>query len=209
MIGPPGAKLKMNPGHVLGYHARHADALLGPKSAGEVKKVSDPVILALDFETASQSADSACQLAVVRIEGWELCAAHSWLIRPPSDEFVFTYLHGIAWEHVAGEPDFGALWPQLKPHFQGVDFLAAHNAPFDRGVLAATCDRYGLTPPETPYIDTVQVARKVWKIFPTKLNLVAAHLGIALNHHEALSDAKACAQIMIRAHAEGWLPSVP
>jgi DNA polymerase-3 subunit epsilon len=169
--------------------------------------VEAPVILALDFETANQDASSACQLGITRIEGWDLAGARSWLIRPPTEEFVFTYLHGIAWEHVAGEPTFGALWPQLEPHFHGVDFLAAHNAPFDRGVLEAACAVYGLEPPALPYLDTVQVARRVWKIFPTKLNLVCERLGIDLNHHEALSDAKACAQILIRAHADGWSPA--
>jgi DNA polymerase-3 subunit epsilon len=55
-------------------------------------------------------------------------------------------------------------------------------------------------------VDTVQVARRQWSIFPTKLNLVCGRLGIPLDHHEALSDASACAEILLRAHAEGWEP---
>lgn len=165
-----------------------------------------PSILAIDFETANQDAASACQLGVVRLEDWRVTHAQSWLIQPPSRDFMFTYLHGIAWEHVAGEPTWGELWPLLAPHFEGVDFLAAHNAPFDRGVLRAACAAYGLAPPATAFIDTVQVARKVWKIFPTKLNLVCQQLAIELQHHEALSDAKACAQILVQAQAQGWQP---
>jgi DNA polymerase III subunit epsilon len=163
-------------------------------------------VLALDFETANYSANSACQLGIARIEGWKLVDARSWLIRPPSDDFVFTYLHGISWDHVAQEPHFGGLWAELEPHFKGVDYLAAHNAPFDRGVLKATCSTYGISAPPQPFVDTVAVARSVWKIYPTKLNLVCRQLGISLNHHEALSDSKACAEILIRAHAEGWEP---
>jgi DNA polymerase-3 subunit epsilon len=165
-----------------------------------------PTLLALDFETANYAANSACQLGMVRVEGWRLVDARSWLIRPPSEEFVFTYLHGIAWEHVEKEPDFGGLWTELEPHFKGVDYLAAHNAPFDRGVLATACAEYGLPAPTQPFVDTVAVARKVWSIYPTKLNLVCGRLGIPLNHHEALSDAKACAEILVRAHAQGWSP---
>jgi len=166
----------------------------------------EPRILALDFETANQSPDSACQLGLVRIEGWKIVEAASWLIRPPSPEFVFTYLHGISWDRVAGEPSWAELWPQLEPRFRQADYMAAHNAPFDRGVLQAACRAYGLEAPRAPFVDTVQVARRQWSIFPTKLNLVCGRLGIPLDHHEALSDASACAEILLRAHAEGWEP---
>lgn len=163
-------------------------------------------ILAIDFETANQSANSACQIGIVRIEDWRVVDARAWLIRPPEDRFEFTHIHGLAWEDLHDQPNWAELWPTLRPHFEGLDYLAAHNAPFDRGVMTGTCDHYGLVAPPMPYLDTVQVARKAWKIFPTKLNLVCAQRGIILNHHEALSDAHACAQILIQAHADGWEP---
>ncbi|MGH7442456.1 MAG: 3'-5' exonuclease [bacterium] len=166
----------------------------------------EPTLLALDFETANHATNSACQIGLVRVENWRVVAEESRFVRPPTDEFFFSYLHGITWDHVAQEETWGSLWPTLAPLFQGVDFLAAHNAPFDRGVLYAACAEYGVVPPPQPFIDTVEIARKVWKIFPTKLNLVCERLNIALNHHEALSDAQACAQILIRAKADGWDP---
>ncbi len=166
----------------------------------------EPVILALDFETANYDAHSACQIGVVRIENWQVSKSQAWLIKPPSDDFVFTYLHEISWNDVAGEADWAKLWPELKPWFDGADYLAAHNAPFDRGVLQAACNHYGINAPATRFLDTVSIARKVWNIFPTKLNLVCEKLKIELNHHEALSDAKACAEILIQARATGWTP---
>lgn len=166
----------------------------------------DPVFLALDFETANQAPDSACQIGLVRLEGWRVVAEAARLVRPPTDEFLFSYIHGITWERVAAEPSWDRVWPELAPYFEGVDFLAAHNARFDQGVLEASCARYGLSAPALPAVDTVQVARRVWNIFPTKLNLVCERLGIPLDHHEALSDARACAEIVLRAHAEGWHP---
>jgi DNA polymerase III epsilon subunit-like protein len=42
--------------------------------------------------------------------------------------------------------------------------------------------------------------RREWSIYPTKLSDVCQQLGIALNHHEALSDAMACAQIVLAAN---------
>jgi DNA polymerase-3 subunit epsilon len=165
-----------------------------------------PSIVAIDFETANQSASSACQLGLVRIENWQVVAQVSWLIRPPTDEFLFTYIHGLTWEHVKDSPHWGQLWPEISAYFSGAQYLAAHNAPFDRGVMRAACQEYNLEAPKTPFLDTVTIARKVWKIFPTKLNNVCEQLGIVLNHHEALSDANACAQILIQAQGGGWTP---
>ena len=39
---------------------------------------------------------------------------------------------------------------------------------------------------------------------PTKLPDVCNYLGIDLRHHQADSDAEACAQIVIAAQAAGW-----
>ena len=115
-------------------------------------------------------------------------------------EIFFTYLHGITWEDVAHQPTFAELWPSLTPILEGVDFLAAHNASFDRSVLHRCCETAGLSPPALPFQCTVQLARQTWNIYPTKLNNVCDHLGITLKHHFAASDAEACALIVIAAH---------
>jgi DNA polymerase-3 subunit epsilon len=171
-----------------------------------VTQTPAPRILAIDFETANYDGHSACQLGVARIQDWAVTGSQAWLIRPPSPDFVFTYIHGLEWAHVKDAPSWAQLWPQLQPWFDGVDYFAAHNAPFDRGVLQKACGFYGLSAPSQPFIDTVQVARQAWKIYPTKLNNVCERLGIQLQHHEALSDATACAQIVVQAAAQGWRP---
>jgi DNA polymerase-3 subunit epsilon len=165
-----------------------------------------PVIVALDFETANNSRNSACQLGLVRLEGWQVAAEKAWLIRPPSPLFIHSGIHGICWEDVAESPDFGELWPEVSAYLAGAAYLAAHNAPFDRGVMGHTLAHYSLAAPELPYLDTVRVARQVWEIYPTKLNLVCDRLSIPLNHHQALSDARACAQILVKARQQGWKP---
>ena len=153
--------------------------------------------LAIDFETANYSADSACALAFIRVENGVIVRRDSWLIRPPSSWFVFTDIHGITWKDVKDEPTFGELWQEMKPHFDDIDFVVAHNASFDKGVLAACCATYDLKMPHVQFKCTVQLSRSVLRIYPTKLHMVCNRLGIALNHHEAASDAEACARIMI------------
>jgi len=159
-----------------------------------------PTFVALDFETADYSPDSACALGLVRVENHRIVERTYSLIKPPRKRFVFTYLHGITWEDVAGQPSFAELWPTYSPMLEGIDFLAAHNASFDRGVLHRCCAAAGLEPPKIPFRCTVELARQIWNIRPTKLNNVCDHLGITLKHHHAASDAEACALIVIAAH---------
>ena len=155
--------------------------------------------IAIDFGTADFQPDSACAVALVRVEGSQIVHRSHFLIRPPRQDFIFTYLHGITWEMVAGEPTFGELWPELKALLADVKFLAAHNAPFDRGVLQTCGAAYGLKLPRLPFLCTVKLARQTWKLFPTKLPDVCNFLGIPLEHHNAASDAEACARIVIAA----------
>ncbi len=155
--------------------------------------------IAIDFETADYQPDSACAVALVRVEGDRIVQRSHFLIRPPRSGFIFSYLHGITWEMVAEAPNFGELWPDLQPLLAGAKFLSAHNAPFDRGVLQACCAAHGRKPPRIPFLCTVKLARQTWRLFPTKLPDVCNFLGIPLNHHNAASDAEACARIVLAA----------
>jgi DNA polymerase-3 subunit epsilon len=158
-----------------------------------------PSFVAIDFETADPGRDSACAVGLVRVERGRVIGRQSHLIRPPRSFFQFTYIHGITWEMVSGEPTFRKLWPKLKSAFEGADFLAAHNAAFDRSVLEACCAQARLRPPRLPFVCTVRLARQSWGIRPTKLPDVCRYLGLPLNHHDALSDAEACARIVLAA----------
>jgi DNA polymerase-3 subunit epsilon len=156
--------------------------------------------VAIDFETADRGRDSACAVGLIRVENNQIVERLHCFIRPPRHKFEFSHIHGITWSDVAQQLTFGELWPNIIPLLQGADFMAAHNAPFDKGVLYACCDAYGIPRPSQNFICTVQLARRTWNIRPTKLPNVCQHLGIQLEHHQALSDAEACARIVIAAH---------
>ena len=170
--------------------------------------ISSLNFVALDFETANRARNSACQIGMVKVEDGQVVNQLSLLIRPPDDWFEFTYIHGLRWEDVGDQPNFKAHWPQIEAFMQGADFLAAHNSPFDKGVMNKCCEHIGKKLPSYPWVDTVKVARKVWDIHPTKLNNVCDFLQVELNHHEALSDAQACAGILLRAWQTGWRPEI-
>lgn len=159
---------------------------------------------ALDFETANYERDSACAVALTVVSDGRIVQTISRLVRPPSRWFKFTDIHGITWDDVAQAPTFDHVWEEIRVILAGVRFIAAHNAPFDEGVLKALCDRYGLEQPRQPFVCTVSLARQQWQLYPTKLPNVCQHLQIPLKHHDAASDAEACARIVIAAQKQGW-----
>lgn len=158
---------------------------------------------AIDFETADYGADSACALGVVKVSSGRVARSRSWLIRPPRSLFAFTHIHGLRWQDVAGQPTFAELWPEIRAFVGAVDFFAAHNASFDRGVLAACCVAAGFAPPPQDFVCTVRLARSTWGLRPANLPAVCRHLGLSLKHHDALSDAEACARIVLAAAKDG------
>ena len=162
--------------------------------------------VAIDFETANHSRTSACAVGLVHVNDGEIVAEETLLIKPPQRQFNFTYIHGLTWDDVKDEPTFGELWDTIGGFISRGDFLVAHNASFDRGVLQGCCKSHGVSVPSLPFVCTVQLARKQWGIFPTKLPDVCGYLDIPLNHHDAASDSQACARIVIAAESEGWRP---
>lgn len=162
---------------------------------------ADGAFVAIDFETADYWADSACAVGLVRVENLKVVAKRVVLIRPPRQRIVFTPVHGITWAMVRDAPLFGDIWPGLAPMLDGAHALVAHNSSFDRKVLHTCCMAAGLTTPALPFVCTVQVARKKWNERPNNLPAVCARLGIGLKHHDAGSDAEACARILIAAYA--------
>ncbi|GIK43300.1 MAG: hypothetical protein BroJett011_71330 [Chloroflexota bacterium] len=110
--------------------------------------------VALDFETANLSRDSACEIGIVRVERLRTVYQDSFLIKPPTTFFLdrFIETHRITWEAVKDQPTFGELWNEIRFFFEDVDFIAAHNAPFDRSVLAACKQIYRKRIPEFPFL---------------------------------------------------------
>jgi DNA polymerase III subunit epsilon len=160
-------------------------------------------LAAIDFETADYGRDSACALAVVIGEKGKIVKKAYSPIRPPRRDFVFSYLHGITWQDVKKKPSFQELWPEFEELLIDVDFIAAHNASFDRSVLHTCCEATGHKPPDKNYLCTMKLARRVWNIRPTKLSDVCRHFQIQLNHHDAASDALACARIVLQTMEKG------
>ncbi len=160
--------------------------------------------VAIDFEIANSRHDSACAVGLAACSGGQVVQSRSYLIRPPGRRFTFTGIHGLSWEDVREAPTFADLWPILRGWLGPARFMAAHNAKFDRRVLNACCARNRLRAPRKRFVCTVELARARWDVASASLPNVCRRLDIPLRHHDAGSDALACAGIVLAAEAEGW-----
>ncbi|MEU4016457.1 MULTISPECIES: 3'-5' exonuclease [unclassified Microbacterium] len=158
---------------------------------------------AIDFETANSSPASACSVGLVRVRGGEVVAMTGWLIQPPPghDEFQEwnVRIHGIQPEDVSTAATWVEQFDRLCA-FAGADVLVAHNAGFDLNVLRRASEATGQICPPYRSLCSLQVARKTYELDSYRLPSAAAAAGFAeFSHHDALADARACAQIVIDA----------
>lgn len=152
---------------------------------------------AIDFETANGSRASACAIGIVVVRNMEVVETCYDLIRPPDLYFspFNIRIHGIRPQDVMDKPDFAQLWREIRGYFEN-RLVIAHNASFDMSVLRGTLDRYDIDYPQLRYSCTMMMARRQWPFQPSyRLTSVAEMLGITFQHHHALEDAHACAQI--------------
>ena len=161
--------------------------------------------IAMDFETANYQKHSACSLALVMVQDSKIVGEYYTLIQPETEFFWKNIqIHGIRPEDVQEAPKFPDVWKQIQQYYQLNSLIVAHNAGFDTGVLAGCLDYYGLSQPNYLSLCTVRTSRKLYPEFTNhKLNTVCEQLQIPLlNHHDALEDSRACAQILLRQEEE-------
>lgn len=117
--------------------------------------------VAIDFETANEQRNSACELGICVVRDGQVVESKAWLIRPPELRFnsFNTYLHGISAREVADKPEFDALWPELRPYLSN-QLVLAHNAGFDMSVLRSLMDYYAIPYPDLNYSCSLLMAKK-------------------------------------------------
>ncbi|MDR2748205.1 MAG: 3'-5' exonuclease [Treponema sp.] len=158
--------------------------------------------IAIDFETAKYSRESACSVGLVKFRGGKAADTFYSLIRPPVLYIRpdFTDIHGLTVEDVRDAPNFAELWDRSLRPFIGDLPLAAHNAPFDMGVLRAALEWYELPIPPLKYFCTLKLARAAWpELKSHALTSLGEHFSIAYDAHNALEDAQTCGIIAYKA----------
>jgi len=153
---------------------------------------------ALDFETANSSRTSICSIGLVRVEDGRITRKIHSLVNPLQPfQYWNTQIHGISAFDVRDAPTFPEIWERLGGFFG--DVVVAHNAAFDISCLKQTIEKYGLEYPHFSYFCTLCISRKFVDAPSHKLDDVARHFNLpSFNHHNALADALACAEIFLK-----------
>jgi DNA polymerase-3 subunit epsilon len=154
--------------------------------------------VAVDFEIANQNPSSACAIGMAFVRDGQITASASYLIRPPTRRFVFTRVHRLKWKDVCDAPSFSDLWNSLRDQVRS-EVLVAHNAVFDRMVLCECLRHYRIPYRLNPFLCSMELAKEAFGFNHLKLDYVCRQLEIGLQHHDAESDAKAAANIVIKA----------
>lgn len=152
---------------------------------------------ALDVETANASAASICQIGIVHFRDHQVVDEWASLVNPLT--FFDPYnvsIHGIGEADVVKSPSLASIYPKVDEILNGGFII--HHGHFDRTAFTSACETYGLEPLKSEWIDNTRVVRRTWGEFSKKgyglANLVK-HFKIPLDHHDALSDARAAGKI--------------
>ena len=161
---------------------------------------------AIDFETATGYRNSACAVGIVSVQNGTIVDQFSALIRPPNNAYWGGNIavHGIRPTDTANAPAFDELYPEIKKRLTG-QVVVAHNESFDRSVLKNTMAHYSLDYSDLALPDRWECTVRIYRakgFKPCKRSDCCHRLGIELNHHEALSDALACARLYLARHSD-------
>jgi len=155
---------------------------------------------AIDFETATGYRTSICQVGLVRVENDVVVKELCLLVRPPNNYYRRDFsenCHHIYPSDTANSPTFDRVWPQISPFVEGQAVVAHNGLRFDFECVRQTLDFYGLTQPNYAKHDT-------YRIFKKNLADACRDHGVQLeNHHNGLSDARACAGLFLLALNRG------
>jgi DNA polymerase III subunit epsilon len=155
----------------------------------------------IDVETANSAFSSICQVGVARFNNGKLWDTWGTLVDPKAEfDFMNVSIHGIDSDKVAGAPTWIEVYPRLLA-FLGSDIVVSHTS-FDRAAINAACLKDKETLADLVWLDTACVVRRAWPQFAKKgygLRNVCNHFGIQFQHHNAVEDARAAGEILLKA----------
>lgn len=153
----------------------------------------------IDFETAINH--HICSVGIVTIENGKIIDEYHSLIKPPNNEYNWhnIQVHGITQKDTQNAPSFVEIYPEIKKCIYG-KIVVAHNESFDRTVLSKTMRDNNIYYSDLNISDKWECTLKIYRAKgykPASLNACCKIHNIKLEHHQALSDARACAKLFL------------
>lgn len=182
----------------MSFAATTADPSPEPASESRAQTVgsselSNANFIAVDFETATLKR-SACQVGIVVVKGGRIVEKVNRLIKPPANRYTprCMAVHGISPKMTEKSPTFAQLWPEIKGYFDA-NFVVAHNAKFDIEVLYRNLDMYHIPHP------ILMGTACTYEMTGLNLEEACRKHNISIGaHHDAESDAEACAALFLK-----------
>ena len=161
----------------------------------------DSTFVVFDIETTGFSAvnDRIIEIGAVKVENGMITEKFSEFVNPERPiPFEIEKLTSINDRMVEDAPNISVILPKFMD-FCGGSILVAHNADFDTGFIRHNCEVLGL-PYDYTYVDTLGIARSFLEGLKNyKLDTVVEAMGCTLaNHHRAVDDAGATADVFVR-----------
>ncbi len=161
----------------------------------------DSTFVVFDIETTGFSAvnDRIIEIGAVKVENGMITEKFSEFVNPERPiPFEIEKLTSINDRMVEDAPNISVILPKFMDFCRG-SVLVAHNADFDTGFIRHNCEVLGLTYDYT-YVDTLGIARSFLEGLKNyKLDTVVEAMGCTLaNHHRAVDDAGATADVFVR-----------
>lgn len=151
--------------------------------------------VAVDFETATANRASACQVGIVVVKEGQIVKRISRLIRPPRNRYspLNVSVHHITPEKTQNSPTFDIVWGEIGEYLDR-NFIVAHNISFDMSVLRKSLEEYNIPCPI--FMGTACTCTITGGL---RLDQACEKYDIPLTeHHDALCDAEACAQLFLK-----------
>ena len=185
---------------IYGMEAYLVDDLVEAVKNDKGQKLTGNYVV-FDLETTGIGAKSnqIIEIGAVKVEEGKIGETFSTFVNPLRPiPYPIQQLTGIDDSMVSNARTIQEVLPEFVQFCEGC-VMVAHNASFDIGFIEQKAKEQGILV-EYTVIDTVSVARALLPDLKRyKLDTVAKRLGVSLeNHHRAVDDATATAEIFVR-----------
>lgn len=133
-------------------------------------------------------------LGVASFDAGKLVSQHYFYIQPPENDLSHVKHADVTWNLLSKADEFGEYWQAgMKDLFIG-KILVCDNAPFVIGCITHALTIYGIDVPMFRFIDTREMAKKLYRFPSHKLEDICEELHIDIEPGNCISEARALGQ---------------
>lgn len=180
-----------------------------------VNQINNHSYTFFDFETTGfdpLDTDRIIEIAMIKVTNGTITERYETFINPqrPIPESASNVNH-IYDGDVVNAPVFDRTMATELIRFIGDSILVAHNAPFDVGFLSMEMAKCGINFTSWKFIDSLQIAQRLFPVTPNKLVSLINRYNIQQNGdlHRAMVDTEALVDVFFNLIGENEISGLP